>query len=249
MKNCFVIQPFDGGKFDKRFKDVYKPALENADITPYRVDQDPEVQVPVETIEERIENSDLCLADITTDNPNVWYELGYAFAKNRPVIMVCGKERKGYPFDIQHRSVISYSSDSSSDFEELKDKITKKARALLKQLSTQNQIQETEKNQPPEEPSKAELEVLLAITMDNRLLPDDPIYLFGLQHSKILHLTPLEFKVAVHELESRGFLKSVRISDMDYGEPENFNGVKITGTGWLWIVSNKDKINDVALAF
>ena len=54
MKNCFVIQPFDGGKFDKRFKDVYKPALENADITPYRVDQDPEVQVPVETIEERI---------------------------------------------------------------------------------------------------------------------------------------------------------------------------------------------------
>ena len=41
MKNCFVIQPFDGGKFDKRFKDVYKPALENAGITPYLVDEDP----------------------------------------------------------------------------------------------------------------------------------------------------------------------------------------------------------------
>ena len=243
MKNCFVIQPFDGGKFDKRFKDVYKPALVNAGITPYRVDQDPGVLVPVETIEDRIENSDLCLADITTDNPNVWYELGYAFAKNRPVIMVCSEERKGYPFDIQHRSVISYSSDSSSDFEELKDKITEKACALLEHPSIQNQ--ETEKNQPPEEPSKAELEVLLAITMDKEVFLDDPIYLFSLQHSKILHLTSLDFKVAIHKLKSRGFLELVRISDMDCGEPENFNGVKITGTGWLWIVSNKDKIDDV----
>ena len=246
MKNCFVIQPFDGRKFDKRFKDVYKPALENADITPYRVDQDPGVQVLVETIEDRIENSDLCLADITTDNPNVWYELGYAFAKNRPVIMVCSKEREGhYPFDIQHRSVISYSSDSSSDFEELKDKITEKALALLKHPSTQNQIQQTEKNQTPEEPSKAELEVLLAITNDGELLPDDPLGLSYLQHSGILHLPSSEFKVAVHKLKSRGFLELVKIPDMDYGEPEYFNGVKITDSGWSWIGSNQDKIYDV----
>ena len=246
MKNCFVIQPFDGGKFDKRFKDVYKPALENAGITPYRVDEDPGVLVPVDTIEDQIRNSDLCLAEITTDNPNVWYELGYAFATNRPVIMVCSKERKGYPFDIQHRSVISYSSDSSSDFEELKDNITKKARALLKHPSTQNQIQKTEKNQPPEELSKAELEVLLAITMDIEQLPDDPISLSYLQHSILLRLTPLEFKAAVHKLKSRGFLELVRISDMEYGEPENFNGVKITETGWLWSLSNKNKIYGVA---
>ena len=26
MPTCFVIQPFDSGKFDKRFRDVYEPA-------------------------------------------------------------------------------------------------------------------------------------------------------------------------------------------------------------------------------
>jgi hypothetical protein len=27
MKTCFVIQPFDAGKFDKRYEDVFVPAV------------------------------------------------------------------------------------------------------------------------------------------------------------------------------------------------------------------------------
>jgi hypothetical protein len=27
MAICFVIQPFDAGKFDKRYQDVYAPAI------------------------------------------------------------------------------------------------------------------------------------------------------------------------------------------------------------------------------
>ena len=87
MPTCFVIQPFDsGGKFDKRFNDTYKKAIEKAGLEPYRVDQDPGVEVPIDRIEEGIREATICLADITTDNPNVWYELGYAFAVGRSVI-------------------------------------------------------------------------------------------------------------------------------------------------------------------
>lgn len=32
---CFVIQPFDGGKFDKRYDDVYKPAIMAAGLDAY----------------------------------------------------------------------------------------------------------------------------------------------------------------------------------------------------------------------
>lgn len=32
MPICFVIQPFDSGRFDKRFDDVYKPAIEAAGL-------------------------------------------------------------------------------------------------------------------------------------------------------------------------------------------------------------------------
>jgi hypothetical protein len=76
MPTCFVIQPFDSGKFDKRFDDVYVPAIEEAGLEPYRVDRDPGVDVPIEAIEEGIRNAAVCLADVTTDNPNVWYVLG-----------------------------------------------------------------------------------------------------------------------------------------------------------------------------
>lgn len=37
---CFMIQPFDGGKFDKRYEDVFKPAIEAAGLIAYRVDND-----------------------------------------------------------------------------------------------------------------------------------------------------------------------------------------------------------------
>ncbi len=122
MEKCFVIQPFDSGKFDKRFQDIYKPAIESAGLEAYRVDNDPSVLVPIESTENGIRQAVICLADITTDNPNVWYELGFAFAANRSVIMVCSEERPSnkYPFDIHHRSVISYSTDSPSDFDKLK---------------------------------------------------------------------------------------------------------------------------------
>jgi hypothetical protein len=54
MAFCFVIQPFDGGKFDKRFDDVFKPAIEAAGLSAYRVDRDPTVEVPIEAIEDGI---------------------------------------------------------------------------------------------------------------------------------------------------------------------------------------------------
>lgn len=136
MQKCFVIQPFDGGKFDKRFNDVYKPAITNAGLEPYRVDMDPSVLIPIESIENGIKSSEICLADITADNPNVWYELGFAFALGRPVVMVCSEERTGkkYPFDIQHRSIIPYRADSPSDFQKLESDLTNRLVALLKRV-------------------------------------------------------------------------------------------------------------------
>ena len=63
MPTCFVIQPFSP-KFDKRYDDVYKPALEEAGLEPYRVDQDPGAERLIDAIEEQIRNATICLADI-----------------------------------------------------------------------------------------------------------------------------------------------------------------------------------------
>ena len=49
---CFVIQPFDGGKFDKRYDDVFAPAINSIPgLNAYRVDKDFGVEVPIDTVE------------------------------------------------------------------------------------------------------------------------------------------------------------------------------------------------------
>ena len=139
MPTCFVIQPFDRGKFDKRFSDVFKPAIEQCGLEAYRVDEDPSAEIPIEAIEKGIRESAICLADITLDNPNVWYELGFAIASQRPVVMACATERTSkFPFDVQHRNIIHYNSESSSDFQELKAKIEARIEATIKKSESLN---------------------------------------------------------------------------------------------------------------
>ena len=131
MPTCFVIQPFDDEN-DRKYDEVYKPALEEAGVEPYRVDRDPSVEIPIDTIEARIRKSDICLADITTDNPNVWYELGFAFAVGCPVVMTCTEARvEKLPFDIRHRVVTKYATASPSDFEQLRAEVVNRVKARL----------------------------------------------------------------------------------------------------------------------
>jgi nucleoside 2-deoxyribosyltransferase len=107
MSECFVIQPFDNDKFDKRYVDTFEPAIKNAGLEPYRVDKDLAVNDLVEGIKDGIDRASAVLADLTTDNPNVWYELGHAIARGKPFCLICSDERQGkYPFDIGHLKVV-----------------------------------------------------------------------------------------------------------------------------------------------
>ena len=141
MGKCFVIQPFDKGRYDKRYEDVFAPAIRDAGLEPYRVDRDPSVSIPIEDIEAGIKSCEACLAEISTDNPNVWFELGYAIASQREVVLVCSEERTSrYPFDVQHRSVIPYSTESPRDFEQLRTQITARLKALIQRMERLGQV-------------------------------------------------------------------------------------------------------------
>jgi hypothetical protein len=146
MAKCFVIQPFDRDVFDRRYKDTFKPAIEEAGFEPYRVDEDPGVQIPIEEIEKGIREAAVCFAEITTDNANVWYELGFAIACGKPVVMVCERSRPKFPFDVQHRSIVIYDTGSSSDFDTLRIQIAGKLKAFGKteNASLRDQLRETE---------------------------------------------------------------------------------------------------------
>ncbi|MGI9296266.1 MAG: hypothetical protein ACR2QC_00015 [Gammaproteobacteria bacterium] len=111
-KTCFVIQPFEE-PYNGRYDRIYKLAIEGAGFIAYRVDEDKGASVITQKIEEEIRNAHICFADISEDNPNVWYEVGFAFACGKQVVIVCDKERREMnklPFDIKVKRVIPYAA-------------------------------------------------------------------------------------------------------------------------------------------
>ncbi len=221
MPTCFVIQPFDEAN-DRRYEEVFKPALDAAAATPYRVDKDPSVAVPIESIESEIRKSDIVLADITTHNPNVWYELGFAFATERPVVMICEEAAFGrLPFDVQHRLVIKYSTASPTDFERLRGDITNRIVARLDDVVDSRSaagVDSTTVESSPDLTAQAK-EILKAATLgDGRVLYTTH---FGTPSSTIQvgdksmipddadHRTEVAWAGALHDLERFNYIRDL----------------------------------------
>ena len=235
---CFVIQPFDSGEYDKRFTEICKPALERAGLEAYRVDQDPSVDVPITAIEEGISEAAVCLADITTNNPNVWYELGFAYASNRPVILICSDKRKEkFPFDIQHRTIVQYGSESKSDFQTLEQQIYDRAKALLTRSLLMERAADADESSIAQGLSQQEL-IVLAVLAGETAIPDSTTPVFSLQHGvERAGLTTVAFGVAIRQLLRKKFVSTQTESDSN--SFDDYLTVQITARGWQAIEANQ----------
>ena len=96
--------------------------IENINFELFRTDEEPKAgSIPDKLIVD-ILNSRFIIADLTYQNPNVYWEAGYAEALGKPVIYVC--EEKFYnerPFDIRHKQTIKWNKDNlNKTIEELK---------------------------------------------------------------------------------------------------------------------------------
>jgi hypothetical protein len=236
--NCFVIQPFDGGKFDKRFKDVLEPAIRESQLEPYRVDRDPDVSIPIESIEKGIQSAAVCLADITTDNPNVWFELGFAISANKPVVMVCAGERSTkFPFDVQHRSIIKYSTESSGDFDDLRKKIVVRLTTILKKEATLERLAATPLA-TASGLSQYEL-VVLATIAGAAWTPDGLVTVSEIKRDAgKAGITTIATTLGLRKLVKAGFIEPGTATDEDGDSYVAFN---ITSEGWDWIAANEGK--------
>ncbi|MFK4308951.1 MULTISPECIES: hypothetical protein [unclassified Bacillus (in: firmicutes)] len=75
---------------------------------------------------ESILESDLAIANLTTLNPNVMYELAIRHAVRKPVIQILQKGTKNLPFDVIEERTIFYNNDMSGVIE-----LSKALRAML----------------------------------------------------------------------------------------------------------------------
>jgi len=242
MGKCFVIQPFDRNKFDKRFDDHFAPAIREAGMEPYRVDRDLSVVVPIDAIQQQIRDADACLADITTNNPNVWFELGYALASGKVVVMVCARDREGnFPFDVQHIAIVRYNSGSGSDFQKLEQDITATLKA---RLGNQKAIESIASASPLTEVEGLSTHetVALAVLMSELPTPEGQIYPQEFKDA----MARAGFNAAASNLSIVSLVRRGLIILKDYEgryEDEPVKVLTLAPAGIDWLLQNLNRLN------
>lgn len=139
-KTCFVICPIDkeGSEIRKRSDTLLKAFIEKActslDYKAVRIDHVNHNDKIDTAVLNHLSDSELVIADLTDCNPNVFYELGYRSALNKPVIQLALDGTK-IPFDISTVRTIFYTvSDVSKT-----DKIIKELTDTIKSIDSQNE--------------------------------------------------------------------------------------------------------------
>ncbi len=112
-KVCFVIMPFtdpegyEKGHFKKIYEQIFKPAIEEAGYTAFRMDENSESTLIQAKIYNHLINEPMVLCDLSSKNPNVLYELGIRHAYDKPVVLV-QEEGQNHIFDIAGLTTVSY---------------------------------------------------------------------------------------------------------------------------------------------
>ncbi|KLU62691.1 hypothetical protein CEB3_c10030 [Peptococcaceae bacterium CEB3] len=116
-KVCFVIMGFgkkqDYGSnrtldLDQTYKNIIKPAVEQSSLRCIRADEIMDSGIIDKSMYALIMKADLVIADISTYNPNVLYELGVRHAV-RPFSTIILKEKGcDFPFDLNHNRIFTY---------------------------------------------------------------------------------------------------------------------------------------------
>lgn len=237
VKNCFVIQRFDGGKFDKRYQEIFKEAIERASLTPIRADEVLGTKPIIETIESHIASCDAVLADISENNENVFLELGYALAENKPCVIICDKEiRKDLPFDIRHRPVIFYDSHSPSSFTKLSHSITSHLKAEVckdKQVKMAN-VKSIDGETTIEDYENAVIGIILSKTHST---PEGISSYWINRDFENFGYTESTLSVAIASLKEKDFVEQKELYDDEVRE--SYTAYKLTDNGIRYILNNR----------
>lgn len=131
-REVFVVMPF-AKTFDDIYESAIKRPLEKLALTCHRGDAIP-ITAPKTITEEvfrRIQNAWLIVADLSPDgskpyNPNVYFEVGYAFGRGKRIILLTASAAK-IPFDVRWYQHIVY----GGSIQVLRDALRKSVTRLM----------------------------------------------------------------------------------------------------------------------
>ncbi|OPY98901.1 hypothetical protein A5906_30545 [Bradyrhizobium sacchari] len=128
--SCFVLMPF-GSPVGEYYSQIYEPAIRKAGLRPVRADADIfGTGKIIDQIWNGINSAKVLIAELTSRNPNVFYELGLAHALDKPVVLISSNEGD-VPFDLKHIRVIYYNVSDPFWGEKLIEKVAENILSAL----------------------------------------------------------------------------------------------------------------------
>lgn len=127
---AFVAMQFSE-PFDTFYREVILPQAEHAGFQVIRIDEKDGPGVIFQDMQREIEQAGIVIAEISPENANVFYELGYAHALGKPTILLARRGSK-LPFDIQSYRVVFYNDTIGG-----KPEVERSLRKHLESISNQ----------------------------------------------------------------------------------------------------------------
>jgi hypothetical protein len=153
---CFVLMPFGskpdpaGGAdidFDRVYERAIKPGVEDAGMLPVRADEEKLGGIIHKAMFERLLVCEFAVADLTTGNPNVMYELGIRHAARPRTTLTVFAESSPLPFDVKLLRTQPYQLGEANAFpdpdaEQLRRAVTRHL-CELRELAQLDEVQDS----------------------------------------------------------------------------------------------------------
>lgn len=158
---CFVLMPF-GKKpdpagslidFDAVFRDLIRPAIEDADLEAVRADEEIVGGVIHQAMFERLLLCEYAVADLTTANANVFYELGVRHTARPWSTVLIFSENTRLPFDVAPLRALPYrltSTGTPADVDETRTALAGKLRDARQAVTDSPLFQLLDGLKPPD---------------------------------------------------------------------------------------------------
>lgn len=104
---CFVVMQFSSD-FNELYTEVIRPTCEGFGYKVIRADDYYTSGLIIDDITRSIREASVVIADVTPNNPNVFYEVGFAHGIEKPTILLSDRKREKLPFDISGFRTLFY---------------------------------------------------------------------------------------------------------------------------------------------
>lgn len=130
---CFVIMPisdqadYEPNHFTLVYQDIIIPAIKEAGMVPIRADETKNTNLIQLDIIRKVIESDIAICDMSSKNPNVFYELGMRQAFDKPTVLMID-DNTTPPFDVSSLRYVNYKKGLR--YRDVKDAISSLAHTL-----------------------------------------------------------------------------------------------------------------------